>query len=63
MKRYLEEAKELLKKIDYAPGYEAAERILEIEFKRLIGEAKETKKGREDLQFILDLQKEAKNKS
>jgi hypothetical protein len=61
MRNYLEEAKGLLKKMDYASGVEA-KRILEIDFQRLISEARRSKKGKEDLSFILDLQKEAKEK-
>ncbi len=61
MGKYTTKAKELVKKIDYAPGYEAASKILD-EFQSLIGKARMSKEGRDELPIIHELQKDAKNK-
>lgn len=61
MGKYFAEAKALLKKIEYASGLENAERIL-LEFQTLISLAMRSKKEKEDLPIILELQKDAKEK-
>ena len=59
MEQYLNKARKLIEKIEIANGIENAERIFK-EFQTIIGDARRSKKGKEELPFILELQKDAK---